>query len=594
MEKTKILAIAPYRGMYELILLLGKRRNTIELTVYEADLNEGVNIVKHLNKENFDVIISRGQTAELLSKNTTIPVIEISFSVYDILRGLKLAEGYGESVAIVGFSGITSCAAILCDLLRYKSEIITVTSKEHALTTLERLQQKKCQIILCDTIVYNLSRSLGLNAILITSGTESIENAFDQALKVSRSYTHIKQQLRIFTQALSSSPESAIILDSNNNTLYNSMDDTDENTAVFKYISRMLTTFWGSATFTAEQSINNKMYLFSSRQETIQNQKYLFIFIASSPMPQYMNSGAIEINEGGAAFPDFYNAYFNSANSLGGLKHTLSQYAQNAPQPILILGEPGTGKSKAASILYQESRFHGFPIYTILCGKVSSQYWKTFTTSPDSPLLKDNCTIFFNNIDALGKPQVESLIEFIEYSNLLKRNYLLFSLNSTNNTETNSFFSYLTSHISCLTLRLPPLRERLADIPSLCSLYINEVNMQTGKQITGFETDAIKILEEYDWPNNLTQFKRIVRELVITCNTPYITADNTENMLSKEPKKHNQSLLTDGLDLSGKLSEITYQIVLRVLTDENNNQTKAAERLGISRSTLWRILKTNL
>ena len=82
----------------------------------------------------------RGGTAELLKQKLTMPVVEITFSVYDILRAIKMAENYNSLYAIVGFPSITGPAHTLCDLLRFNTDIVTVHSEAEVRSALERLE----------------------------------------------------------------------------------------------------------------------------------------------------------------------------------------------------------------------------------------------------------------------------------------------------------------------------------------------------------------------------------------------------------------------------------------------------------------------
>ena len=126
--KIKVLGIAPYEAMKTIMEKLARKRPQMDLDVYVGDLKKGVDIAQKYTQANYDVIISRGGTAEMIGKVTHIPVIEISLSVYDILRAMKLAENYSDKYAVVGFPGITGSAHLLCDLLQYKLYIVTIHS----------------------------------------------------------------------------------------------------------------------------------------------------------------------------------------------------------------------------------------------------------------------------------------------------------------------------------------------------------------------------------------------------------------------------------------------------------------------------------
>ena len=102
----------------------------------------------------------------------------------------------------------------------------------------------------------------------------------------------------------------------------------------------------------------------------------------------------------------------------------------------------------------------------------------------------------------------------------------------------------------------------------------------------GLQPEAIKALQEFNWQHNLDQFKRIMRQLVIITNGSYIKADTVNETLNAEISVTAEK--PAALKLNGSLDEITRRIINIVLADEGMNQSQAAKRLGISRSTLWR------
>jgi len=129
----------------------------------------------------YDVIISRGGTAELIQSAVELPVIDISISVYDILLSIKLAESYNGKFVIAGFPGITANAHLLCDLLQYDVDIITFKDSADAVNRLKKAKENGCTLVLCDVTGARAAKDIGLNYNLVTSGRESIENAVAEA-----------------------------------------------------------------------------------------------------------------------------------------------------------------------------------------------------------------------------------------------------------------------------------------------------------------------------------------------------------------------------------------------------------------------------
>ena len=141
---------------------------------------------------------------------------------------------------------------------------------------------------------------------------------------------------------------------------------------------------------------------------------------------------------------------------------------------------------------------------------------------------------------------------------------------------------------SCFTFQVPPLRERKSDIPILASLLTGHFNYCFSKQIIGFAPDAMEELIQYPWPGNNEQFYRVLQQLVAACSSDMLSGSAVHNALALEKKIYAVSSIS--AVPKGTLEEITKQVVQSVLAEEKMNKTKAAQRLGIGRTTLWRIL----
>ena len=94
MKKTNILAIVPYEGLKDQMISLANRRDDIELTVYVGDMEEGYAISQSLHISDFDAVLSRGSTGENIRRSVTVPVIDITPSVLDVLRCIRLAQSF--------------------------------------------------------------------------------------------------------------------------------------------------------------------------------------------------------------------------------------------------------------------------------------------------------------------------------------------------------------------------------------------------------------------------------------------------------------------------------------------------------------------
>lgn len=155
--------------------------------------------------------------------------------------------------------------------------------------------------------------------------------------------------------------------------------------------------------------------------------------------------------------------------------------------------------------------------------------------------------------------------------------------------------SLFIDHLCCLSLYLSPLRKSVDRIPTLVNLSLSHLNAGLPRQIAGVEPDAIQLLQKFQWPHNYTQFRRVIGELAVTAAGQFITTEEVRQTLRKERHVGGFHLLAENaampLDLNRTLEEINQDIALRVIQETGGNQTAAAKRLGISRTTLWRLIK---
>ena len=591
MKKIKILAIAPYKGMADTITKIAQSRNDIELNVQIGDLDTGKKIVKDLAHQNYDIIISRGGTAELIRSSVDIPVIDISISGYDILRAIKLAEGYFGKFVIAGFPGITKYAHVLCDLLQYDIDIITFTNEDDALPALRSTKKSGCTLVLCDMTGANAAKKLNMNSILISSGEESINDSINDAIKLVQSSHHVHKQKDLFQTLLTDEDREFLIYDPAGSLWFSSFIFDNINLSLMNLVQTYLKAFIKIPNQTIARQIRDKIYTLTSRHLYYAEQKYTAIIITQKNAIFSEEDMGITIYNKVDSSNELPLDYYSESTCSPNISSILEQYSKTH-LPILILGECGTEKDKFASLLYENSPFDRNPFYTINCSVMNERKWNYIITSENSPLNALDSTIYIKNPNFLSKTQLNKLFSYINQTNLDKRNRLIFSLilNPKQDVTDKDIIHYLENHLSCLTLKLPSLRERISALPSIIALCLHKLNISLGKQIIGLESEAMELMSSFPWPNNFEQLQHVLKELAVITNTPYITYKEVKYILKQESSSSN-IIPSTNLDLSQTLDDINYQIIQMVLKEENGNKEKTSQRLGISRSTLWRILK---
>lgn len=591
-KKIRVLGIAPYEGMKSIMAKLAKERTDMILDVYVGDLDRGAEIAQRNFDSNYDVIISRGGTAEMIGKITAIPVIEITLSVYDILRAIKLAENYSERYAIVGFPSITGSAHLLCDLLQYQIDIFTIHDEKEVQDTLKDLKKKGYRMVLCDMIANTTAKRIGLNAILITSGTESIQSAFDQAVKLSTSFSVLKEETRFLSNILQSQDTHTIVLDSNAQVYYSTLTAGNHD-QILAAIKKELTASFSIPEHKFFKNIEGSLYSVTSHQLTSHGRIYIAFYFSCSQIPMAGSKYGLKYSNRQDIEERFFNNYYGVTGS-DGMQELITQMTQ-CDFPVMITGEYGTGKEQVVGGIYAQSKLSHNPLITVNCSLLNDKTWNFLTNHYNSPFNDNNNTICINNIGALSPDRQKQLLSMMIDMNLCKRNRVIFSCVSLPDQPIPPIGTEIVNLLACLTLHLIPLRERMDEMPAFTSLYLNALNVQLAKQVIGFAPEALKMIQQYNWPQNYTQFKRILGELAVITSTPYISAEDVAAALRKERfhirPDSSETTAQTSLDINRPLEEITRDIIEQTLTATRGNQSAAAKRLGISRTTLWRYQK---
>ncbi|MGN1168246.1 MAG: PrpR N-terminal domain-containing protein [Lachnospiraceae bacterium] len=593
LRKIRLLVISPYEGMNEILKELLPEYPNIEASLYNADMDDAITLLQNIPYKNYDVILSRGGTATLLKQHTSIPVIDSGISALDVLRAIRLAQNFSTEFAVVGYDNITNHAYLLGEMLNSSFPIYTIKNSADIEEKLSQLKENGTHIIVCDVITSHICNHMGFNSVLITSGYESIRGALEQAIDFAHRYNIYKEENLFLSQAFLLSPLKCIIFSENGDIIQTTLQKTSQDEELLTYIKNRFSYLWDLDIEYKELHIKNvllKIWLF---KKYIFNNPYLYLYIEQAVTALEEKSGVISSRTCDDV-PDSDIGTYNNYFFLDDIQDFLEKYSKSN-SPVIIAGESGTGREHAAYYIYSHGNSTNQACYTIDCGATTSKDWNYLQNNSHSPLLYTGCTIFFRNFDQTAQPMFHKILKYIQESGLARRNRLIFSFTLIPGDETSKQnFHYLSKRLSCLSLQLLPLRERTEEIPRLATIYINQLNVLMGKQIIGFEQKAMSALQGFPWSDNLDQLQRIIKELMLLTTQSYISYENTMRVLHRETSIWTPTTETIyQLDLSQSLSAITYDIARLVLEQENGNHTKAAERLGVARSTLWRILKSH-
>jgi DNA-binding NtrC family response regulator len=144
--------------------------------------------------------------------------------------------------------------------------------------------------------------------------------------------------------------------------------------------------------------------------------------------------------------------------------------------------------------------------------------------------------------------------------------------------------------VNVIAIELPPLRDRIADIPLLAEHFLAHTREETGKKCEGFSEEAMAAMQRYRWPGNVRELQNVVERAVLLGRTNIVTPEDFPPQMSAGASAMNLEPLT-GKALKDAMEAPERAIILEVLRLNHWNRTQTADALGINRTTLYKKMK---
>jgi two-component system nitrogen regulation response regulator GlnG len=292
---------------------------------------------------------------------------------------------------------------------------------------------------------------------------------------------------------------------------------------------------------------------------------------------------------------------------------------------VLITGESGTGKELVARALYHHGGRADKPFLTINCAAIPETLLESelfghergaFTGADRRRIGKfeqaDGGTLFMDEIGDMSPATQAKVLRVLQEQTFerlggdetIRTNVRILAATNKNLEQeiaAGRFRSDLFYRLNVFTIHLPPLRERREDIPLLVENFLHQFSRDMGRTVRTVALDAMDRLVAYDWPGNVRQLQSMVKYAFIQAPGDLITLDCLpQNLLPESraeipppPGVTDLAYLTTSLLHAGEAdiyrrvcAEMDRVVLDTVLRHVNGNQVRAAELLGISRTTL--------
>jgi transcriptional regulator with PAS, ATPase and Fis domain len=147
------------------------------------------------------------------------------------------------------------------------------------------------------------------------------------------------------------------------------------------------------------------------------------------------------------------------------------------------------------------------------------------------------------------------------------------------------FRSDLYFRVSTIPLFIPPLRERIGDIPILAHWFLERLQQDLNSSRLQFGPNVLKALEAYHWPGNIRELRNVLERAALLCHNGLISTDDLHFQLTRQPASHPDMAPAQNSEMT--LEEMERQHISNVLRKENGKVDRAAVKLGIPRSSLY-------
>jgi two-component system, NtrC family, response regulator AtoC len=305
---------------------------------------------------------------------------------------------------------------------------------------------------------------------------------------------------------------------------------------------------------------------------------------------------------------------FGKSPEMAAIRKTVSKVARTGI-PVLMTGESGTGKEVIARLLHRESLVSQKPFVQVNCAAIPATLLESelfgyekgaFTgavgSKPGRVELANSGTLFMDEIGELDPGTQAKLLQVLQDGQFSRIGgqgdkhvnvRFIFATNRDLEEEiaVGNFREDLFYRINVVNVHLPPLRERLEDIPALCDYFITRHNHKFNCRAGSLSEQCIECLQDYHWPGNIRQLENLTKR--------YVILGSEEAMLS-ELRNREADIFKFIIPPQGEVSlkQITRQavrqverkVILKMVEASNWNRKRAAKRLNISyRALLYKL-----
>jgi transcriptional regulator with PAS, ATPase and Fis domain len=286
---------------------------------------------------------------------------------------------------------------------------------------------------------------------------------------------------------------------------------------------------------------------------------------------------------------------------------SLIERVASADVPVLITGESGTGKEVTAQLIHKLSSRRDGPYVAVNCAAIPEPLIESHLFGHEKGAFTgadrrqqgffesaNGGTILLDEITEMRCETQAKLLRVLEEGKVLR-------VGATRETPIDvrvlaasnrplekavregALREDLLFRLKVFPVHLPPLRERIEDLPLLIEHFIQKTNARHGKRITGIDDGCLNVLAAYWWPGNIRELKHVIERAAIVCESATLTANDLPSEVQLAPGPESSF----SVHLGSSVREVVDELIWRTIAYAQGNKVRAAKILGVGRRTIY-------
>lgn len=626
LKKPLITVVAPFPSLAKVVAeVIAERASewpgSVQILI--GDLEEGVMAARQAVAAGAEVIVSRGGTATMITDAVEVPVVEVQVTVLDVLRAVEQGGFASGVIGVVGYGNVIyGCEDLgrLLGLVVREIHTDTLGSGEVE-AKFAAAAYEGIRLIVGDAFSVKMAAQYGMEGILIQSGKDSVYKAIKEAVQIVEVRRREQARAALLKTVIDCSAEGIMAIDEQSRIiLFNPMAEEIFQLRADQVLGRPVATVIPNSRLPALlaggesengdiQNIGARMIATKRVPVTLSGRVTGAVasFQDVTQLQRFEQTVRRKLYPKGLTAKTSIDEIVGHSSAIVAVRAQAVRYAATN-STVLITGESGVGKEMFAQGIHNLSIRRNGPFVAVNCAAVPENLLESelfgyeegaFTGAKKGGKaglfeMAHQGTLFLDEIGEMPLVLQSRLLRVLQEREVMRlggdriipvdvRIVAATNQNLSELAAARKFRPDLFYRLDILRLTVPPLRQRVEDINLLANYFLRKFSDQNWRRLS-FTEDALCLLREYSWPGNVRQLANIVERAALLAESAVI---DHQGLLEAFPDMTAEVAALGGV----RLEEIERQTIEQALREEGGNYTRAAKRLGINRTTLWRKLQ---